>query len=177
VFQVLIDCSYRGLDLRLRARKARHLFERACAMAAFFAALASCAGAQDSPTALPDPLPGVEASVQPQPPVTVEQLAERLSAMEQLNRKLAGQLDEANKAHRAQMNVLLQRIGELSDRVGVGSPLPAMNPIASESIPPAPDERTAPEDVAFPGDDPVPDYTEGQSPRSRLPLVIHIQTL
>ncbi len=131
-------------------------------MVAVSAVLASCAAAQDSPTALPSPLPDVEASAAPQPPVTVEQLAERLRAMEQVNRKLAGQLDEVNKAHQAQMNVLLQRIGELSERVGVASPSPAMNPSASESIPPAPDESTAPEDVAFPVDDPVPDYTEGQ---------------
>ena len=82
---------------------------------------------QDSPTALPSPLPGMEASTPPQAPITVEQLAERLRAMEQLNRTLAGQLDEANKAHQAQMNVLLERIGELSERVSGGAAAAASN--------------------------------------------------
>jgi phosphate-selective porin OprO and OprP len=131
-------------------------------MGAVSAALGSFAAAQDSPVGLPSPLPDTEASAPPAAPITVEQLAGRLRAMEELNRKLAGQLDEANKEHQAQMDVLLQKIGELSERVDANRPRPALDRPVSGATSPAPRALLDPdEDPLLDVGTPVPDYTEG----------------
>ena len=46
--------------------------------------------------------------------VTVEQLAERLKAMEETNRRLAEQLERSNREHQAEMRKLLDRVERLS---------------------------------------------------------------
>src|SRR5262249_25510129 len=54
----------------------------------------------------------------PAPPApSVEQLAERLRKMEEANRKLAEQLERNERRHAEEMRVLLERYGELSNRL------------------------------------------------------------
>src|SRR4051794_22662106 len=71
--------------------------------------------ASPSPTSRP---PGqVTLSPLPEPASTsVEELAKRLRAMEQANKKLAEQLDRNTREHDEQMRLLLERYGELSRR-------------------------------------------------------------
>ena len=80
------------------------------------------ARSQDRPPATPvapaASVPGgPSTSTQPAPTQpTVAELAERLRAMEEKNRKLAEQLEASNKAHNEQMKQLLKRFDELSER-------------------------------------------------------------
>jgi phosphate-selective porin OprO and OprP len=90
-------------------------------------------------------------------PVTMEQLAERLRAMEEMNRKLAEQLEKSNREHDEQMKRLLEKLGELSPPPGAGETNALTN---SDSL-----GGTPPPSSATPSryrDTPVPDYTEGQ---------------
>ena len=68
---------------------------------------------------LPAPLPSPAAPSAPPPaaPISAEQLAERLRAMEEMNRKLAEQLEKTNREHDEQMRQLLEKFGELSNRL------------------------------------------------------------
>lgn len=54
--------------------------------------------------------------------VTVEQLADRLRAMEETNQRLAEQLERSNREHQAEMKKLLDRFEELSTRTGPPAP-------------------------------------------------------
>ena len=65
------------------------------------------------------PIPAAEArSDQPvQPSTSVEQIAARLRAMEEANKKLAEQLEKANQEHDEQIKQLHAKIGELSNRL------------------------------------------------------------
>ncbi len=95
-------------------------------------------------------------AISPLPPPTVEQLAERLRAMEETNKKLAEQLERSTAEHDAQMKELLDRYDQLSrrvndDKVGV-------RPADAEMPKPRPVRIRQADDPASP----VPDYTEGQ---------------
>jgi phosphate-selective porin OprO and OprP len=126
------------------------------------AALCSTARSQDLPQSLPLPLaqpPELEPSTTPPAaaPVTMEQLAERLRVMEEMNRKLAEQLEKSNREHDEQMKRLLEKLGELSPPPGAGETNAETN---SGSL-----GGTPPPSSATPSryrDTPVPDYTEGQ---------------
>ena len=86
-------------------------------------ALGRSAWAQGEP--LPPPLPTQAASAPPDrpgpAPTTVEELAARLRAMEESNRKLAEQLARTNSEHDEQMRLLLEKYGELSKRLNDGA--------------------------------------------------------
>jgi phosphate-selective porin OprO and OprP len=152
---------------------------------AVLGAFATTARAQDD-GALPPALPATPAPVAPDAPsppaaAQLEQLAARLQAMEDLNKKLVDRLEESQKDHDAEMRQVLDQVGELSRRlndgqqglrrVGGDSSVPA--PIA-----PVPDDRS-PVDL----DTPVPDYTEGQffpntpAPGYSLPNLAHNRRL
>jgi phosphate-selective porin OprO/OprP len=61
-------------------------------------------------------------AVPPDPESTsVEQLAKRLRAMEEMNRKLAEQLERTTRQHNEQMKLILEKYGELSKRLGDGT--------------------------------------------------------
>jgi phosphate-selective porin OprO and OprP len=116
---------------------------------------------QEAPPALPPaptaPGPGAP-SVPAQPaPLSVEQLAERLRVMEETNRKLAEQLERNNRAHEVQMKQLLEKFGELSNRLNDSDKV-AVKDGAGASVTAPPRDGTQ---ETFP-DSPVPDYTEGQ---------------
>ncbi len=61
------------------------------------------------------------AGASPAPP-SVEQLAARLQAMEDLNKKLVDQLAKTNREHDAQMRQVLDRVGDLSRRLNDPQP-------------------------------------------------------
>jgi len=89
--------------------------------------------------------------------------------MEELNRKLAQQLEQTNTAHDEQMRQLLEKVGELSKRLGDGEADDGKNGGAvSGTAPPSDDVQAAYLDS------PVPDYTEGHfvpfSPAPGYPL-------
>jgi len=99
----------------------------------------------------------------------MEQLAERLRVMEEMNGKLAEQLEETKKAHNAEMKQLLERLGELSKRLSDGEKVAGTNSAdVGGLVPPLDNARSAYLDT------PVPDYTEGQfvpnSPAPGYPL-------
>jgi phosphate-selective porin OprO/OprP len=87
----------------------------------------------------------------------VEQLAERLRAMEEINRKLTDQLERATREHNEQMRELLEKYGELSKRLGDGTEGPGPRGVDVGATAPPGDQAQA---VDL--DTPVPDYTEGQ---------------
>jgi len=93
----------------------------------------------------------------PAAPISVEQLADRLRVMEDKNRQLAEQLEEANRAHKEQMTQLLEKFGELSKRLNSGNTDAGTNSgdVAATA---RPGDGTQGANL----DTPVPDYTEGQ---------------
>ena len=141
-------------------------------MLAFGGVLASfCPTAQSQeflPDALPSPAaprPAVPSAPSPDAPMSMEQLAERLRAMEELNRKLTEKLEKSNREHDEQMKLLLQRFGELSDRLGDGEKNAGINGGDIGGVPSPSDDVRSPY-----LDTPVPDYTEGQfNPNSPAP--------
>src|SRR5262249_2494663 len=106
------------------------------------------ARAQPSPLMpLPPGTPPTQAT--PAPP-TVEQLAERLRALEATNKALTGQLEQLNRQHAEQVKQLHERVTALAPRGGdgqAGQGLPNGNGVGA--VPPGS------------GASPVPDYTEG----------------
>jgi phosphate-selective porin OprO and OprP len=87
----------------------------------------------------------------------VEELAGRLRAMEEMNKKLAEQLEKNTKEHDEQMRLLLKKVDELSRRSSDGEKVAVKG--AGEigrATPPRDDSQAANPDT------PVPDYTEGQ---------------
>ena len=84
---------------------------RDCAL--YWPLLAPTVRSQDLPPPIP-PLP-------PPAPASVEQLAARLQAMEELNKKLVEQLEKTNRDHDEQMRQVLERVGDLSRRLN-GAP-------------------------------------------------------
>ncbi len=76
--------------------------------------------------------------------------------MEELNRKLAEQLEQTNRAHEEQMRQLLEKVGELSKRLGDGDTDAAKNGVDVSGTAPPTDGA---QEVFR--DSPVPDYTEG----------------
>jgi phosphate-selective porin OprO/OprP len=97
----------------------------------------------------PPPLPPAPAAR----PSTVEQLAERLRKMEEMNRKLADQLDRSNREHDEQMRALLGRYSELERRLGDG-PAGGERPADAEPGPPSPSDDDSGPDLGSP----VPEY-------------------
>jgi phosphate-selective porin OprO/OprP len=96
--------------------------------------------------------------------MSVEQLAERLRAMEELNRKLSEQLEYTNRAHDQQMKQLLERVAELSTRLGNGTEREArQGGAAGPVLPPMDDSEQAdlgspvPEYYSFQREPPFPD--------------------
>ncbi|WZO97410.1 porin [Isosphaeraceae bacterium EP7] len=117
----------------------------------------SIARSQDRPPVIL-PTPATPSTTAPPPlpqagPITVEQLAERLRAMEDTNRKLADELERSKREHDAQIREILERFGDQTDgrttRPGLGGDA------LEDATVPTGDPPTA--DVS-----PVPDYTEGQ---------------
>src|SRR4051794_10522888 len=74
----------------------------------------------DEPPPRPSPSPAAGApSAQPEPEVlSVKQLAERLRAMEEMNKKLAEELARSRREHDQQMTLILQKFGELAAKPG-----------------------------------------------------------
>jgi len=135
------------------------------ALLGFLAAFCTSAWSQDPlPEALPSPAApanGAPSTSQPAAPMSMEQLAKRLRAMEEMNRKLAEKLDETNRAHDEQMQQLLARIAELSQRSsngenGAGDNRADIRTPIPPTVPPSDNTPSAYLDT------PVPDYTEGQ---------------
>jgi phosphate-selective porin OprO/OprP len=116
------------------------------------------AWSQETPTALV-PLPSAETSSPstPRAKVTVEQLAERLQAMEEMNRKLAEDLARTRWEHNEQMRQLLDRFGELSARPVERDGNTVLNTNAVGGVGPSGDRAQSIDNHT-----PVPDYTEGQ---------------
>jgi phosphate-selective porin OprO and OprP len=113
------------------------------------------------------PIPEAEArSDQPvQPSTSVEQIAARLRAMEEANKKLAEQLEKANQQHDAQIKQLHAKIGELSNRLSDAEKDATKFDVDAAVTAPSNDANPS----AYP-DTPVPDYTEGQFfPNSAAP--------
>ncbi|MBN9519965.1 porin [bacterium] len=98
------------------------------------------------PAALPTPV----AQTVPSAPPTVEQLAERLRALEATNNVLTGQLEQSNRQHAEQVKQLYDRLTELTQRVGD----PQAEPGASGG-------NGVGVIRSGTGGTPVPDYTEG----------------
>lgn len=133
------------------------------------AASGPAARPQDLP---PPPLPPAPAPPSPEAPpanpapITVEQLAERLQAMEAANRKLAEELERTREEHREQMEQILERFGDPPGPQPPPGPLPPEGDADRDGDrgPAAPRPGPSPEAVreADNPDNPVPDYTEGQ---------------
>ncbi|MDR3621194.1 MAG: porin [Paludisphaera borealis] len=119
----------------------------AFSLTSVLAALGPNARSQDVP---PAPAPAA--------PMTVEQLAQRLQAMEEMNRKLASELARTTRAHEQEMKQLREKIGELSGRPAVASEEASSSAEVAVPEPMRNNARAA--DTA--PDSPVPDYTEGQ---------------
>ena len=112
---------------------------------------------------LPPPLPTQAASApsdRPNPAsTTVEELAARLRAMEESNRKLAEQLERTNREHDEQMRLLLEKYGELSKRLNDGAKGAGNNgAVVGGAVPrrttfnrrtPTPPCRTTPKDSSY----------------------------
>jgi phosphate-selective porin OprO and OprP len=110
-----------------------------------------------SPTVWSQDVPPPIAPVPTPSPATLEQLAARLQAMEELNKKLAEQLEKSNRDHDAQMRQLLEQFGELSRRPNGEPPqLTTAADVDGAEVSPLPDAGRV-----LGGGTPVPDYTEG----------------
>ena len=108
---------------------------------------------------------GIPVAPRPPAPVSVEQLAARLEAMEATNKRLAEELERSNRAHDEQIRQLLERVGGLSGRSNDRRE-DAARGLDAVGTTPAPKEEVP----ATEPDTPVPDYTEGQfSPKSPAP--------
>src|SRR5262249_8595688 len=117
------------------------------------------------------PPPPASTATAPAPPApSVEQLAERLRKMEEANRKLAEQLerntrqhDEQLREHDEQMRILLERYGELSNRLSERER--GAEPVGESfgTVPRPPDGRTrrAYDREAAGVETPHPDYRDG----------------
>ncbi len=113
--------------------------------------------AEGPPPLLPIPPPPAHTNQSSGTTTTVEQLAARLRAMEESNKKLADQLVETNRAHDAQIRQLHAKIGELSNRLNdAGDGAGRLDGEAAATAPPSNGDPSS-----YP-DTPVPDYTEGQ---------------
>jgi phosphate-selective porin OprO and OprP len=106
----------------------------------------------------------------------VEQLSERLRAMEEMNRKLAEKLERTTIEHNEQMRQVIERFNTLSQRLGDGSG--DVTPTDGAAIGAIPSFAGDPADNP---ESPVPDYTEGQfapfSPPPGFPLVVPSRSL
>ncbi len=152
-----------GFDAHARVRQPPQRWVRALAICALLIAVSPSVWSQEVPPIAP--LPEVpqgstpHAGASPAPP-SVEQLAARLQAMEDLNKKLVDQLAKTNREHDAQMRQVLDRVGDLSRRLNDPQPVEARAPTAAASV----EEPAVPDDGRLldldPGT-PVPDYTEG----------------
>lgn len=126
-------------------------------------AFGSTAWAQELPSAPSSPAPVTPVpetppgSPPPAAPITIEQLAQRLQAMEAMNRKLAEELETTRREQKAQIQQILERFGELPPR-------------SSDRRAEAGQDGREADGTASPSenaeatvmDSPVPDYTEGQ---------------
>jgi phosphate-selective porin OprO/OprP len=105
---------------------------------------------------------------------TVEELAERLRVMEEMNQKLFRRLEESTQAHQQEMGELRGRYDELMKRVGTG-PTEGMGGISAAVVAPPPAGNGPPTE---PGS-PVPDYWSFQDepsftdPRYRISNINH----
>ena len=116
---------------------------------------------QDLPSATPPPPvtpgPGPTSVPSQAEAVSIRQLAERLRAMEVMNRKLAEELEKTKKEHDEQMKLILERFGELSGKSGDRKDDSRQKgEDIVETAPSKDDVRTVDLET------PVPDYTEGQ---------------
>jgi phosphate-selective porin OprO and OprP len=152
--------SFSEFDVHFRIRRSGTWWAFILGMCSVLFALPPIAASQDLPPALPPgtagPGPGDTPAATPRTALSVEQLAERLRAMEDLNRKLVERLEQSNRAHDEQMKQLLSRFGRLSDQLNGGQPPAATDGAIASDMAPLPDDGTALDDGT-----PVPDYTEG----------------
>ena len=125
-----------------------------------------------SPPAQTTQAPRPPSSPPPAAPITIEQLAERLHAMEAMNRKLTEELATTRREQKEQMRQILERLGERpqpsNDRTddagrdrrglnGIASPIEDAQAAEINGMAP-PSENALSAEI----DSPVPDYTEGQ---------------
>ncbi|WP_235905105.1 OprO/OprP family phosphate-selective porin [Tautonia marina] len=111
------------------------------------------------PLGPPPSLPRAGAAMAPaevgdSPGVTVEQLAERLLEMERQNQALAEELMRTRAEHSEQMQLILQRLDEVSGRIRIGDDPELPVDDAAPAAPMPADPATV--------ETPVPDYTEEQ---------------
>jgi phosphate-selective porin OprO/OprP len=138
------------------------------------AAFSPVALSQEDPKTIPAPPPtqpngNSNTSAQPATAaVTMEQLADRLSAMEAMNRKLAAELERTRREHNEQMQqmkLLLDQVGVPTERRSDINPPTGRNGAVVNGATPSIDDL---ETIDL--DTPVPDYTEGQfAPFQRPP--------
>ncbi len=127
---------------------------------AIVGAFAVIARAQDerapTPPASPSPFQPIPSAPPQAAPTTVEQLAARLRAMEEANKKLAEQLERTTHEHVAEMNRLRTQYEELSTRLNESGKdaAPVALGIAEPDLPP----DGAPTPLRS---SPVPDYQDG----------------
>ena len=119
------------------------------------------ARSDDDPTAKPpstaNPAPAAR-SASPQPaPTSMEELAARLRAMEEMNKKLADRLEKTTIEHNEQMKQILEKYADLSKRLREGKEGEGQVGVDQVAV----SAPTNNGQVADQGS-PVPDYTEGQ---------------
>ncbi len=121
-------------------------------LGSLMAAFSPCARSQDLPTATPPS----------SAPTSVEQLADRLRAMEDMNRRLAEQLDRSNKEHQEQMKQLLDKLeglsGQLNDVKKESVAAPAMDGRAGSDLDQDVDGSAMINRMKLDMENPVPEY-------------------
>ncbi len=135
----------------------------------------------DLPRSSASTLPGPPAARSEPPQTSVDDLAKRLRAMEETNRKLAEQLERTTREHDQQMRMLLEKYGELSRRLNEsgaadapgGGPVvaptePIGDPPGAEVETPVPDYRDGSEIPPAPG---AADPRSGKVQSGRSPLI------
>ena len=107
----------------------------------------------DRAFALPAPITDSSNIPSPPPAQTIDELGRQLRALDSDNKKLAEQLEKASREHEMQIQQLLEKCRELSDRLG-----PRERDETGNSETP----RIGANDPGQSTGSPVPDYTEDQ---------------
>lgn len=133
--------------------RSRHRWRPFVALLAGALAWSSSVRAQDRPPAPPVPAPR-------RTPVSVEELAERLNAMEAMNRKLASELEATRREHIEQMAQMKRLLEKVEGQTAV-APVPSGG-LARTNESSADTARSRDSAPSTDVSSPVPDYTEGQ---------------
>jgi phosphate-selective porin OprO and OprP len=142
---------------------------RVSCVSVIIAAFSASSRARDEGTrSLPAPLQSAQQPARDQRPpgaasLSVAQLAERLRAMEETNKRLAEKLERTTVEHNEQMRQMMERYDKLSTLLESGNqgnkPLGAPGgALAGPMAAPGPSNDDSPDAIASP----VPDYTEDQ---------------